>query len=306
MYTHLTVNACLNILFCIVNILSLMNICIFPSGSFCSTILKHEATQLAKIYLVLFAGNALRLSCNFSYIIFSMSRFVSATSIKNTLKHINENLNFKIFYLITFVVSAGFSVFKLFENRVNEFYSSYDTSFPYNAYDIRYCKKIENWFKEANVIKPNCRLFSTLNVINNVLNNILFLVINLLLDVLMVRFSKRLIEHKRALNCPHLNDAIKLKEKLNRMIITNGTLFFVAHFPEFLVTALLMSFDEKIKHFCHIYFSCTELIEMAQTFHLVSIGLQFFILYGFDKNFKQSLADRMCVFWKKKNNSPTS
>ena len=46
---------------------------------------------------------------------------------------------------------------------------------------------------------------------------------------------------------------------------------------------VVMSFDEKIKHFCHIYFSCTELIEMAQTFHLVSIGLQFFILYGFDK-----------------------
>jgi hypothetical protein len=48
------------------------------------------------------------------------------------------------------------------------------------------------------------------------------------------------------------------------------------------------------------------LIEMAQTFHLVSIGLQFFILYGFDKNFKHSLADRFSRFFGKKTNSPTS
>ena len=37
-----------------------------------------------------------------------------------------------------------------------------------------------------------------------------------------IRFSNKIIKEKRALNCPHLKEAIKFKAKLNKMIITNG------------------------------------------------------------------------------------
>ena len=307
MYKHVTLNVCLNILFCMVNLLSLMNICIFPKSSFCSQVLKYETTQIIKIYLILFAGNVLRLSCNFSYITFSISRFISATSQKNRLKEINERLNFKLFYGIVLVTSGALSIFKVFENKINEIYSSYDKRFPYNAYDIRYCRELIKEFDEADTwLTFKCKLFSILNIINNVLNNVLFLVINLLLDFFMIRFSSKLIEKKRSLNCPHLSDAVKLKEKLNKMIITNGTLFFVAHFPEFLVTILLIIYEVKLEIFCRNYFTCSDLIEMAQVFHLFSIGLQFFILHHFDRNISESFANKMSVLLYKKKNSTLS
>jgi len=44
-------------------------------------------------------------------------------------------------------------------------------------------------------------------------------------------------------------------------------------------------------NFCHKSFDCTSIIEMAQVFHFVSIGLQFFIFLKFDQNFKNSIND---------------
>lgn len=45
MYKHLFFNCLFNILFSCLNILTLINICIFPNTSFCSSIRKHEAVQ---------------------------------------------------------------------------------------------------------------------------------------------------------------------------------------------------------------------------------------------------------------------
>ena len=306
MYKHITINAYLNIIFCSINILSLMNICIFPKSSFCSSILQDETSQLVKIYAILFGGNVLRLCCNFSYIAFSLSRFISATSQKNRLKDMNENLNFKLFYGIICVTSVIFSIFKMFESKVNEIYSSYDKHFPYNAYDIRYCEDLNENIDVSTSLKFKCKLFATLNLINNILNNVLFLLVNVLLDFLMIRFSNKVIEKKKSLNCPHLNEAMILKEKLNKIIITNGIVFFLAHFPEFIVTILLIAYEKRLARFCFNYFACTDLIEMAQTFHLFSICLQFYILHHFDRNINESFADRVNAWFKKKNSKTQS
>jgi hypothetical protein len=145
---------------------------------------------------------------------------------------------------------------------------------------VRYCG-----FKESRT----CKLFWSLNLVNNFLNNILFLFLSLVIDVLMIRFSNKIILEKRALNCPHLKEAIDFKAKLNKMINTNASLFFISHIPEFVVTLLLIVYKHYIFDFCFSDFSCNELIEMAQTFHFISIGFQFFIFLGFDRNFYRSL-----------------
>ena len=116
----------------------------------------------------------------------------------------------------------------------------------------------------------------------------------------MIRYSNKVIEKKKAMNSPHLADAIQYKNKLNKMIITNGTLYFFAHIPEFVVTLILLfckSYD--FIGFCYIY-DCNHLIEMAQTFHFISIGFQFFIFLIFDRNFKNSICDILGFRSKKK------
>jgi len=108
----------------------------------------------------------------------------------------------------------------------------------------------------------------------------------------MIRYSNKVIKEKMSIKCPHIADAIQYKNKLNKMIITNGTLFFFSHIPEFAVT-LVVSFlkTPDFVKFCSIAFDCYRLTEMAQTFHFISIGFQFFILFTFDHNFKKSFRD---------------
>ncbi len=187
-----------------------------------------------------------------------------------------------MFYCIMFVLSLSFSIFRLFENGVNEIYSNFDRSFPYNAYDLRYCNL---------KVPKNCSLFWILNLVNNFFNNVMFLMLSVIIDVLMIRFSNRIIKEKRALNCPHLKEAIKFKAKLNKMIITNGMLFFVSHIPEFVVTLLVIIFQKLLAEFSFTGFSFSELIEIAQTFHFISIQFQFFIFLKFDRNFFNSCRD---------------
>ena len=288
MYKHIKFNALFNICFCFIYSFSLMNICIFPKSSFCSSVLKDEASQYLKIYLIYFLGNALRLCCNFSFISFMTSRFIStALSTPSQFKKWNDKLNFKLFYLITFLLCLLLSIFKIFENKPNEAYSNFDKNFPFNAYDVKYCAY--GSLKERN--KGVCELFWTLNLINNILNNILFLILSLVIDLLMLRYWFKVIKEKRALNSPHLNEAKEFKNKMNKIVISNGIFFFVSHFPEFIVTLLLIIFKNSLSDFCFYYFSCFELIEMAQTFHFASIVFQFFIYLKFDRNFIHSCRD---------------
>jgi hypothetical protein len=284
MYKHIHFNALFNICFCFIYSFSLVNICIFPKSSFCSSALKNESSQYLKIYFIYFLGNTFRLCCNFSYISFCLSRCISTISIgESGLKKWNEKLNTKLFYSSIFMLSFSFSIFKLFENKVNEIYSNFDKNFPFNSYDVRYCG--------LETVNTHCKLFWSLNLVNNFLNNILFLFLSVIIDVLMIRFSSKIIAEKRALNCPHLKEAIEFKARLNKMIITNASLFFISHIPEFVVTLLLIIFHSTLLDFCFNVFSCFELIEMAQTFHFISIGFQFFISLKFDRNFLNSFLE---------------
>jgi hypothetical protein len=303
MYKHIGMNALFNFFFCFVYLFSLINTCIFPKSSFCSSIWRSQFSQYFHIYVSLFLGNTLRLCCNISYIFLFVSRFaLSCTSNENRLRKFIEKQNIKRFYIILFILALGFSVFFVFENYVNELFEEFDDfNANTNAYDVRYCEnsKIIKIPIKINVnfgFFVKCQLFKWLNIINNILNNVLFLFISIFVDIFMMRHSYKVIKEKRAINCPHLEGAIKYKNKLNKMIITNGTLYFFSHIPEFVVTILVLFRDSPdFVALCMWEFDCNHLIEMAQTFHFISIGFQFFIFLIFDHNFQNSLRNRTVV-----------
>jgi hypothetical protein len=299
MYKHIRLNALFNVGFCLIYLSSLMNICIFQKTSFCSSIWRTEFAQYFYIFVILFMGNAFRLCCNISYIFFSLSRFaLSGTSNESKLRKFFEKQNIKRFYIVIVTLALGFSVFFVFENYVNKNFQEFDVIFDLNnAYDIKYC---DSFRSELNfrkyILTPSfyvkCKLFQSLNLINNILNNVLFLFISIFVDIFMIRYSNKVVEKKKKLNSPHLAEAIQYKTKLNKMIITNGTLFFLSHFPEFLVTLIFYFYKSKgFIDFCYVSYNCTSIIEMGQVFHFISIGFQFFIFLIFDHNFKRSLDD---------------
>jgi hypothetical protein len=216
------------------------------------------------------------------------------------LRKLIEQQNIKRFYLIVFLLGLSFSCFLFFEHNVNKLYQEYDdVNANNNMYDVRYCEDFDRnavslkKFILTNGFLVKCKLFKWLNIINNILNNVLFIFVSICVDICMVRYSNQVIKEKKALNCPNITEtAIQYRNKLNKMIITNGTLYFLSHIPELIIT-LIVSFRKTYDfvEFCTLGFDCNHLIEMAQTFHFISIGLQFFIFLEFDHNFKKSLVD---------------
>ena len=170
----------------------------------------------------------------------------------------------------------------------------FDTNYPFDAYGANYCgNEISELKHKTNAIQRMCKLFTVLNVSNAVLNNVVFFFISIFIDVGLIGFTRQNIRHKKAMSFSKedvlLAHAIKLKEKVNKMIMTNGLLYFVSHVPEFVVTLLLTVFNRILSRYCVYMFSCVEFIEIAQSFNFFSISLQFFVFWGFDNNFKHML-----------------
>ena len=294
MYKHIKVNSVFNTLLCIINLISLMNLCIFPKLSYCSSIYKNKLSQYLKIYLIYLLGNSVKICCNCSYIAFSVSRFYLASSNPSGLFKKFQDLNQKKFYGITFLISLILSLFKVFQFKVNEFYSNFDLSFPFDAFSPKYCGS-----DYIQTYSPTCKIFNGLSIANNVINNIIFLVLNFVVDILMIRFTKENLKRKRDVSSDEhaCADAVKLKVKVKKMIIANGILYFFSHIPEFSVTILLIIFSRKLWEFCFSFYSCNDLVEISEAFNFLSIIFQIFIFLKFDKNFKESFKD---VFKRKK------
>ena len=186
-----------------------------------------------------------------------------------------------------FISCSLWSMFKLFEYKPNEVYSSFDKNFPYNRYDNLYCERDDD---ELEFLRKKCKLFSILNLLNNVFNNVLFLFVSVIIDICMIRFVEKNFEHKKELfhDKKHLSEALEHKKKIRKLIITNGFLFFVSHMPEFVATLMLIVFSKELKHFCFFYFSCTEMNELFEVFGFIGTSVQFFVYKHFDRNFSES------------------
>ena len=285
MYRNVCYNSFFNLVFCLINSFSLINVCIYPRSAFCSSIYKNEASQYFKIYFILFLGNALKLCCNLSYILFSLSRFFIASSNKSSFASISS-IKLRILYIVIFCVSLIVSSFKIAEYKPNEYHSSFDLNFPYNLFDLKYCQF--NSVLDLYSFKFKCQLFPILNLLNSILNNIVFLIVSLCIDISMTRFANQNFERKKAIfhDQKHVEEALKHKKKVNKLIITNGILYLFSHIPEFCATVLYIIYQKKLRSFCFFHFSCTEFIEIFETFSLVTISLQFFVLRHFDHNIR--------------------
>jgi hypothetical protein len=304
MYKHILANSIFNLMFCLLSTFSLVNVCIFPKSSFCSGVFQEATAQYIKIYAFNFVGNTIRFCCNFSNFAFALTRYLLSTSKgvgtnrTSWLKQI-EKLNMKPLYAIVLAFGLLLSIFKVFEFKKNDAYNIFDVRFPFNAYDIDYCSDDSLSYSQSFLHK--CNLFDTLNVINNVINNVLFWFFSVFIDFLLMTFARNYVRQKRDLNVNSeheherehepVREAIKLKEKINKLVFTNNILYLFSHFPEFITTILLLIYSKKMEPFCFDYFSCADLIEISQSFNYLSFSLQIFIFLDFDRNFRDSLDD---------------
>ena len=287
MYRHVYFNSIFNLFFCLFTLISLINICIFPTTSFCSSIMTKQFSQYFKIYMIYFLANCLRLMSNISYIFFSLSRFFLATSLSNKFSEKFEKLNLKKFYLLLFIICLSFSSFKIFEYRINNSFDIISKQNPFDIYEIAFCV-YDLYFSKTHLYR--CKIFQILNLINNSLNNIVTFILNVLVDVFLLKYIKDIIKKKSQSLGPeqteaNLSHTKKVKKKITLLLIFDGFFYFLTHIPAFGVTVWLIADKDQLSEFCYWYFPCPEIIDMAQAFELIFISFQFFILLKLDNNF---------------------
>ena len=83
----------------------------------------------------------------------------------------------------------------------------------------------------------------------------------------------------------------KKKKKIMKMVLLNGALYLMSHFPVFITTILLLVFAKSLNHFCNERISCDLINEIADFFILISMITNFFIFNCFNKCFSESLED---------------
>ena len=314
MYSHIQVNAIFNIIYAVIKLVSLVNLCIFPRSSFCSEIYKRAASQYFKIYVVFFLANSVRLCSNFSYVCFSVSRYFLSTSKPSRVFSAFQKVNLNTFYCIIFCLSMGLNLFRVFQFRANLYFTGVDKDYPFDGYSIDFCheqtgvslkKSYDVQFKSLRI---KCQMFTALNMINTLVDNILFFVINIVIDVGLIQFTNQNLERKRRLftggETRDLSQAITLKKNVTKMIIVNGLLYFVSHVPEFIFTVFMLFLSTELASTCGGKVSCIELNDIAKTLNFFSMGFQIFVFKHFDRNFCNSLdnlLDRFLYKYKKKN-----
>ena len=123
-------------------------------------------------------------------------------------------------------------------------------------------------------------MFSALNMINNMLNNMLFLFISVIIDVGLIRFTKQNLARKRRLCAENdiVKHAIMLKEKITKLIITNGLLYFLSHMSEFADSILLLGKSQPNEWF--ICFAVINAVTVIQIIERITFCVHIYFIYS--------------------------
>ena len=295
MFKHIKINSVFNCIYCLIMMLKLINECLYlTSDVYCSELALDPSSQSLKIVVQEFLGNLIKMCCNISYLGIAVSRYIL---IIGKTKGIYKKFNKANFYLYSFIIvaiSAIISLFKLFQYKINYGYFSFGTfDFPE---EIRarsdYCfeRKIE------------CQLFEIIKIFNNFFNDVLLLILTLITDILLFKNYGEILLRKRELNVvsSKVSKANDAKQRITKMIIINGVIYFAAHVPELLSVILLYVFRIDFHEFCSFEMTCDKINEIAEFFIFISIIAQFFINYSFNTFFRESFLNLVTKTNKKK------
>jgi hypothetical protein len=279
-------NAIINILFTLLVTLKLMNECIFyDSNLFCSKIYQTDEIQYFKIYVYAFFGNVLRTCASLTYLSISMSRIIlvrERIAVGSFLDKFHH-FNYKILTFIFVILGCLVSLYRVFQYALNEMRDS-NSLFPYEISNETTC----TYFKNSEF---RCKLFKWLKFVDIFVNDLLFFILNVIVDVVLYFLFKKEIEKKKLVTSANIHELEEKQKDLNKMLLINGFVYFLSHFPQFLFTLLMIFNLETIAKFCLYKLSCDLVNEITGFFTLLIITFQFFIFLRFNHNVRNSFDD---------------
>ena len=296
-YSYLYLNSIFCIIIMVIELLSWITECFYPFEVFCPEIRKLVPIQFFKIIFKECLITLLRFMCSFTYIAFALNRISLIGKDHGKLVTFFSKLAIKIFIGVALLISCSLSWIKGFKYQVNYF-------FPYLNYPMSTEMDISlvdsNTFNDAYFI---------INFISDLFNYVLFVVTCVIIDICMVVQLRRVLGEKtkkiESMNQKQ-NDTKKAENenvvnKAIKMIVLNITIGIFFKLPASFIPLLNVVADYYYKDKSNIYnqpgfgefysmLQDTELISVIQDIsyflYTLSLSIQIFIYYGFDKKFQ--------------------
>jgi hypothetical protein len=298
-YKFLFINTVLSTIYITIVIFKILGICI-GSNFYCSSLSETKFNIYYKTVFVLFIGESIKTAFNFSYLSFSLSRYIKVTSTKLSFLLKFDNLKKRYYLLISMLIAIFMNLFYFFEYNFN-------LARPINTYTS--LDGFESFYKYSNPSDEFIEQFSNLQyyIINTffyikvIFSDLFYIILNLIIDLKLLTFikiqnTKRIRNLAQVVNNNNSNQADSNTNRLTSMIILNGLNCFILRFPSAFANlyGFIFRYDKTDKIFkpnisgyivCRGFKICPSLQEILYFLYLLSLILQFLIFLKFDKIF---------------------
>jgi hypothetical protein len=314
MYNFLFINTILCLIYITICLFKVIGICV-DYEFYCSPLIETKFNVYYKTIFVLFIGETIKTASNFSFISFSLSRYIKVTSTKSRLLLKLDKLKKRYYFLNSLIIAIFINLYHLFEYDFN--LAKLPEIFNGGL------KSIEIFFKYSNPSDEFIEHFSSfqyyiLNIffyLKIIFSDLFYIILNLIIDLRLLSFIK--IQNSKKITIIRLitantanNKAISTTNRLTVMIILNGLNCFLLRFPSAFASfyGFIFRFDIADKIFkpnipsyivCRGFKICPSLQEILYFLYLISLFLQFFIFLKFDKIFRKGFNEIKTNFFKK-------
>lgn len=290
-------NSILNLIYCLINLIHLINICVAVNGIFCSAINRKYLSQVYDIYIVEFMGSILKLSSSFISILISLIRI-------KQLKGSSVNFNkpkLIILILIVFILIFLININILFTSKVNaDFFDL--TDYSYTEFPIRniFADNYKNLFDDfvpEEIQKGKYPVYVILFQAIFFLNDIVCLVIISILDLIILFKFRFILEQKRKClaNLNFIDYNIRKRKidsayfRVTFFIILNSIILFFIRFLNF-ATSIYVYIEHKAK-ICYINFNkiCSNYLDASEVLFLFSSCFTIIVYYNLNKRYKLTI-----------------
>ena len=295
----LLINTILCLIYVTICLFKTIGICVY-SNFYCSPLIETKFNIYYKVIFVLFIGESIVTAFNFSYISFSLSRYIKLTSLKSGLLVKLNKFRKRYYFIISLITSVFINLFHLFEFNFN-LAKKGDSFFEINSF--------ESFFTDTNPSDEFIEHFSTFQFyllnfffyIKVIFSDLFYIIFNLIIDLKLLSFIKTQIAKRSNIVAQQIennisNKANSTKKRITTMIILNGLNCLILRFPSAFANfyGFIFRYDKKDKIFkpnisgyivCRGFKICPSLQEILYFLYLLSLILQFLIFLKFDKIF---------------------
>ncbi len=320
MYNFLFINTIFCLIYITICLIKVIGICV-DYEFYCSPLIETKFNIYYKTIFVLFIGETIKTASNFSFISFSLSRYIKVTSTKSRLLLKIDKLKKRYYFLNSLIIAIFINLYHLFEYNFN--LAKLPEIFNGGL------KSIEIFFKYSNpsdeFIHFSTFQFYLLNsffYIKIIFSDLFYIILNIIIDLKLLSFIKIQLNKKLKLTTTipmlatatrsDLNNANRSKgqtianifmnlkqansttNRITFMIILNGLNCFIFRFPIAFANfyGFIFRYEKSDKIFkpntpsfivCRRFKFCPSLQEILYFLYLFSLLIQFFIFLKFDK-----------------------